>query len=381
MFTRLYLHIPFCRRKCPYCAFVSQEPAAGDLEGYGDILLAEMGLAAQAFRAERPLKSVYFGGGTPSVLDPRQVARFLEQAEALFGLGREAEITLEANPGTVDLERLAAFRAAGVNRLSIGVQSFHDLMLATLGRIHSATEAKEAFLAAREAGFANIGIDLIHSLPDQTLPMWRHELEQTLALAPEHISVYGLTVEEGTPFATRYGDDSQLLPDDELGATMFEEADDLLTAAGYEHYEIANYALPGRRSDHNSGYWRRDGYLGLGAGAHSFLRNGYGVRFGNPADLDAYALAVAQGRLPRQDEQTLARQDAIAEFMFLGLRMTDGLDSNAFRREFGVGLDEMFGGEMSKLTTLGLLETAGDRVRLTRRGMLLSNQVFAHFLP
>jgi oxygen-independent coproporphyrinogen-3 oxidase len=340
-----------------------------------------MGLAAQAFRAERPLKSVYFGGGTPSLLDPRQVARLLEQAASLFGLVREAEITLEANPGTVDLERLAAFRAAGVNRLSIGVQSFHNPMLTTLGRIHSATEARQAFNAARDAGFANIGIDLIHALPDQTLPMWRHELDQALALAPEHISVYGLTVEEGTPFAARYGKDSPLLPDEELAATMFEEADDLLTAAGYEHYEIANYALPGRRSDHNSGYWRRDGYLGLGAGAHSFLRKGYGVRFGKPEDLDAYARAVAQGRLPHQDEQILTQQDAMAEFMYLGLRMADGVDSNAFRREFGVGLDEMFGGEVSKLKTLELLETDADRIHLTRRGMLLSNQVFAHFLP
>jgi oxygen-independent coproporphyrinogen-3 oxidase len=381
MFTRLYIHIPFCRRKCPYCAFVSQEPFAGDLEGYGDILLAEMGLAAQAFRAERPLASVYFGGGTPSLLDPRQVARLLEQAASLFGLGREAEITLEANPGTVDQKRLATFRAAGINRLSLGVQSFHDPMLTTLGRIHSATEAKEAFQAARAAGFANIGIDLIHALPGQTLALWLRELEQAVQLAPEHISVYGLTVEEGTPFAARYGDDSPLLPDEDMSATMFEEADELLTAAGYEHYEIANYALPGRRSDHNSGYWRRDGYLGLGAGAHSFLRKGYGVRFGNPAHLDAYAGAIAQGRLPHKDEQPLTRQDAMAEFMFLGLRMADGIDSNGFRHEFGVGLEETFGKEVSKLATLGLLETTSDRVRLTRRGMLLSNQVFAHFLP
>lgn len=351
------------------------------MEEYGDILLAEMGLAAQAFRAERPLTSVYFGGGTPSLLDPRQVSRLLEQAARLFGLGQEAEITLEANPGTVDQERLATFRAAGVNRLSLGVQSFHDPMLIILGRIHSATEAKEAFQAARSAGFANIGIDLIHALPGQTLALWRREIEQALALAPEHISVYGLTVEEDTPFAAQYGDGSPLLPNEDLGATMFEEADDLLTAAGYEHYEIANYALPGRRSDHNSGYWRRDGYLGLGAGAHTFLRTGYGTRFGNPADLDTYARAVAQGRLPHQDEQPLTRQDAMAEFMFLGLRMADGIDGNGFRREFGVGLDETFGEEVSKLATLGLLETAGDRVYLTRRGMLLSNQVFASFLP
>jgi len=381
MFTRLYLHIPFCRRKCPYCAFVSQEPAAGDLEGYGEILLAEMDLAAQAFRAEKPLESVYFGGGTPSLLDPSQVAGLLERAGSLFGPTQGAEITLETNPGTVDEERLAAFRAAGVNRLSLGVQSLHDPMLATLGRIHSAREAGQAFEAARKAGFANIGIDLIHALPGQTLAQWRCELEQALALAPEHISIYGLTVEEGTPFAVKYADDSPLLPDEDLGASMFEEADDLLTAAGYEHYEIANYALRGRRSGHNSGYWRRDGYLGLGAGAHSFLRTGFGIRFGNPAGLDDYARAVAQGRLPRQDEQTLTRQDAIAEFMFLGLRMGDGVDSNGFRSEFGVGLDEIFGKEVSKLITLGLLEAAGARIRLTRRGMLLSNQVLAHFLP
>jgi oxygen-independent coproporphyrinogen III oxidase len=381
MFTHLYLHIPFCLRKCPYCAFVSQEPSAGDLEGYGAILLAEMDLVAQAFRAERPLESVYFGGGTPSLLDPHQIARLLEQTGSLFGLGQEAEITLEANPGTVDQERLAAFRAAGVNRLSLGVQSFADPMLATLGRIHNGTEAKQAFQAARAAGFANIGIDLIHALPGQTLALWRNELEQALALAPEHISIYGLTVEEGTPFAGRYSDDSPLLPDDDLSAIMFEEADDLLTAAGYEHYEIANYALPGHRSDHNSGYWRRDGYLGLGAGAHSFLRQGYGIRFGNPADLDTYAQAIAQGHLPHHDEQTLTLRDAMAEFMFLGLRMADGIGCNGFQQEFGVGLEETFGGEVSKLTTLGLLETADGRVRLTRRGMLLSNRVFAQFLP
>jgi len=380
MFTRLYLHIPFCRRKCPYCAFVSRESAAADLDGYAETLLAEMCLAARAFGVEKPLASVYFGGGTPSLLDPSQVARLLERAASLFGLGQRSEITLEANPGTVDRERLAAFRSAGVNRLSLGVQSFADPMLATLGRIHSATEAGDAFLAARAAGFDNIGIDLIHALPGQTLPLWRRELEQALALGPEHISVYGLTVEEGTPFATRYGEDSPLLPDEDLAAAMFEEADDLLTVAGYEHYEIANYALPGRRSDHNSGYWRRDGYLGLGCGAHSFLRQGYGVRFGNPADLDAYVRAIAQGRLPHQDKQSLTRQDAMAEFMFLGLRMADGIKGDEFGREFGVGLDEIFGKEVSKLTAVGLLGSAGNRIRLTRRGMLLSNQVFSHFL-
>ncbi|KAB0670507.1 radical SAM family heme chaperone HemW [Oryzomonas sagensis] len=380
MFTRLYLHIPFCRRKCPYCAFVSQESTTADLDGYAHTLLAEMGLAAHAFRAERPLESVYFGGGTPSLIAPPLIDRILKRAGELFGLDREAEITLEANPGTVDRERLAAFRSAGVNRLSLGVQSFHDPLLKALGRIHSAVAAREAFLAARAAGFTNIGIDLIHALPGQTIGMWRSELEQALALGPEHISVYGLTVEEGTPFALRYGAESPFLPDEDLAVAMFEEADDVLTAAGYEHYEIANYALPGRRSAHNSGYWHRDGYLGLGCGAHSFLREGYGVRFGNPADLDAYAGTIAQGRLPHGAELSLTRQDAMAEFMFLGLRMADGIGADGFRQEFGIGLDETFEAALAKLTAMGLLEPAGNRVRLTRRGMLLSNQVFAHFL-
>jgi len=281
----------------------------------------------------------------------------------------------------VDQGRFADFRAAGVNRISLGVQSFHDPRLAALGRIHSATEAREAFQAARAAGFDNIGIDLIHALPDQTLVQWRREMAQAVQTAPEHISVYGLTLEEGTPFAEMFGDGDTLLPDEDMSATMFEEAEDFLTAAGYEHYEIANYALPGRRSGHNSGYWRRDGYLGLGTGAHSFLRNGYGVRFGNLADLDEYAEAVVQGRLPHRDEQILTRRDAMSEFMFLGLRMADGIEPARFRHEFRVGLVDTFGKEMAKLAALGLLETAGDRVRLTRRGMLLSNQVFEHFLP
>jgi oxygen-independent coproporphyrinogen-3 oxidase len=382
MFTRLYLHIPFCRRKCPYCAFVSQESSGSDLELYVDLLLTEMRLAAKECIPNGELDSIYFGGGTPSLLAPGQVARLLEQAGKIFGLGPQAEITLEANPGTIDTDRLSGFRAAGVNRLSIGVQSFDDNMLAIMGRIHTSTEAKEAFAAARAAAFDNIGIDLIHALPGQTTEMWQSDLEQALQLAPEHISIYGLTVEEGTPFAVRYDDDSPLLPDDDLSATMFEVADDLLTAHGYEHYEIANYALPGRRARHNSGYWQRDGYLGLGAGAHSFLRDkGHGTRFGNVADLDEYTAAIGQGILPRRDVTALSREDAMAEFMFLGLRLADGVVFDEFEREFGVSPEEFYGRVFKELSSQGLLEVDGRSVHLTRRGWLLSNRVFSHFLP
>jgi oxygen-independent coproporphyrinogen III oxidase len=381
MFTRLYLHIPFCRRKCPYCAFVSREGNETEMEEYVDLLLEEMRLARQESSPLRPLDSVYLGGGTPSLLHPQQVAQLLEQAAGLFGLAAAAEITLEANPGTVDYERLAGFRSAGVNRLSLGVQSFDDRMLAVLGRIHTADQALETVAAARRAGFSNIGIDLIHTLPGQTLEMWRSDLEQALKLASEHLSVYGLTVEEGTAFAARYGGNSPQWTDDDLSADMFETADDLLTAAGFEHYEIANYARPGCRARHNSGYWNRDGCLGLGAGAHSLLRSGkYGIRFGNTADPDEYRSEILNGTVPRRDRQVLTRDDALAEFMFLGLRMTDGVAFADFAREFGVEMGDQFPHQLERLAKLGLLTMDKDRVCLTRRGMLLSNQVFAQFL-
>jgi oxygen-independent coproporphyrinogen-3 oxidase len=382
MFTRLYIHIPFCRRKCPYCAFFSQEYSGEELNDYTELLCAEMSLVGNKTTTRPGLDSIYFGGGTPSLLDSRHVARLIEKADHTFGLADHAEITLEANPGTVDYSRLADFRSAGVNRLSLGVQSFDDRMLETLGRIHTAQEAQEAFAAARRANFSNIGIDLINSLPGQTREMWRTDLDQALLLAPEHISVYGLTIEEDTRFAARYAENDPLLPDEDLSAEMFETADDLLVPRGYEHYEIANYARPGFRSRHNSGYWYRDGYLGLGAGAHSYLHTpDYGIRFSNAANLEEYSKSLLKGELPRTDIMQLSRADAMAEHMFLGLRMSDGVTSERFESRFGQALKEVFGQELENLQFQRLLSTDSAAVRLTRRGLLLSNQVFQHFLP
>jgi oxygen-independent coproporphyrinogen-3 oxidase len=382
MFTRLYIHIPYCRQKCPYCAFFSQEHTDGDLTRYAGLLQQEMHLAAEDRSPQRRLDSIYFGGGTPSLLHPRQVAELIQQAGQLFGLADDAEITLEANPGTVDFQRLSGFRQAGVNRLSLGLQSFDDRMLKGLGRVHTAQQAGEAFAAARQAGFANIGIDLIHALPGQTSALWLAELRQAMQLAPEHLSIYGLTIEEGTPFAARYDTDSPLLPDQDLAAGMFEAADDLLTAKGYEHYEIANYALPGFRSRHNGGYWQRDGYLGLGAGAHSLLKDSaYGTRFSNVADLAEYRSALHNSDLPRRDITLLSRTDAMAELLFLGLRMADGIKFSVFEQESGCRLKDAFGDEISQLLEQGLLAEDDCSIRLTRRGMLLSNQVFQRFLP
>lgn len=382
MFTRLYLHIPYCRRKCPYCAFYSREESPDRLAHYTGLLLREMELAAACTPPVHPLESIYFGGGTPSLLEPEQLRILLDRARTLFGLTQEAEITLEANPGTVDGTKLAAYRSAGANRLSLGVQSFNTAMLETLGRIHTASQARQAFKQARQAGFSNIGIDLIHALPGQTLAQWHDDLQQAMARAPEHLSIYGLTVEEDTPFAGRYPEGCSELPSDDRAAEMFEAAHELLTEAGYEHYEIANFARPGLRSRHNSGYWQRDGYLGLGAGAHSFLRDTrYGSRCSTPPDLDAYEAALDTGVLYRTEHTAIERVDAMAEFIFLGLRMADGISFSRFQDEFGIGLIETFGSEIATLQAQGLIITAGNTMRLTLRGMLLSNQVFQRFLP
>jgi oxygen-independent coproporphyrinogen-3 oxidase len=381
MFTRLYIHIPFCRQKCPYCAFFSQEHSSERLDDYTEQLCTEMSLAAKSIPTRCGLDSIYFGGGTPSLMNFRHVARLLEQAARLFGLAAQAEITLEANPGTINNRNLADFHQAGINRLSLGIQSFDNQMLATLGRIHTAQEAQAAFTAARRAGFNNIGIDLINSLPGQTREMWQSDLKHALQLAPEHLSIYGLTIEEDTRFGALYAENSPLLPDEELSAEMFEIADDLLGSSEYEHYEIANYARSGFRSQHNSAYWYREGYLGLGAGAHSLLHDSaYGTRFSNVADCDQYARTLQHGELPRTDKVQLSREDAMAEHMFLGLRMFDGVTFETFEKTFGIKLTDKFGPVLGPLLLQGLLTENSSGICLTRRGMLISNQIFQKFL-
>jgi oxygen-independent coproporphyrinogen-3 oxidase len=377
MHNRLYIHVPFCVQKCHYCAFISASPGINDLAEYPELLLKELQL--QVSETE-PLASIYFGGGTPSLLQPIQLGGLLDGISKLTGISNNAEITLEANPGTIDHISLKGFRNAGINRLSLGIQSFDDCFLKCLGRIHTSEQSFQAFLDAREAGFNNISIDLIHSLPGQSLEQWRSELLSAITLCPEHISVYGLTVEEGTLFANLYHSDSPELADEDLSADMFELADNLLTKNDFEHYEIANYARPGYRSQHNSSYWLRDGYRGLGVAAHSFLREGYGVRFRNPETLEDYARQVTSGHLERLDEQQLTQHDAMAEYMFLGLRLADGVNRHAFEREFNLTLESIYGSETADLIQLGLLVSDRDSLTLSRRGMMISNQVFARLL-
>lgn len=377
MFNRLYIHVPFCIRKCHYCAFTSGNPEHNALMEYPVLLLRELQLHTPG---SEPLASVYFGGGTPSLLQPQQLAGLLEGIRTHTGISEDAEITLEANPGTVTAISLKEFRGAGINRVSLGIQSFDDHFLETLGRIHTVGQSRQAFLAAREAGFTNISIDLMHSLPGQSLDQWRSELLHAVALSPEHISIYGLTVEDGTHFASIYPPNSPELADDDLSADMFELADTLLTASDFEHYEIANYARPGYRSQHNSSYWRRDGYLGLGVAAHSLMRDGYGVRFSNPDNLEEYRQGVTSGRPERIDEQKLTLDDAMAEYLFLGLRLSDGVNLRTFEHAFGCSLESAYGPIAGDLERFGLVFQKDDVLALTLKGMLLSNQVFARFL-
>jgi oxygen-independent coproporphyrinogen-3 oxidase len=376
----LYVHFPFCQKKCSYCDFnsVADSPVAAD--AYIDGVVREMELRAARLQAPVTASTLYFGGGTPSLLDPQLVERVIEAAVRLYRLEPDAEITLEANPGTLSPSKLGGYRTAGVNRLSLGVQSFDDRQLERLGRIHTAAQAREAFALAVGAGFANIGIDLIHSLPGETLPQWRSELEEAVALGPAHISAYGLTIEEGTPFAVL--EDAgrlQALPEDD-SAEMFRETGLFLPSAGYGQYEIANFARPGFRSRHNQAYWRRDPYLGFGAGAHSFLRDGYGIRWHNAPGLGDYLAGLAEGRLPEEEREPLSRRDAMAEFMFLGLRLLDGVDTNRFRAEFGEPVEAVWPEEIAALRAAGLLQETSGSLRLAPHAVPVSNQLFVRFL-
>ncbi|MBT0665030.1 radical SAM family heme chaperone HemW [Geobacter pelophilus] len=375
----LYLHIPFCLRKCLYCDFASQDNATVTHEDYIVAVVREMESQAKDLPELPRTETVYLGGGTPSLLAPQLIKQLVATANSHYHLVAEAEITLEVNPGTVTEESLAGYRAAGINRLSIGVQSLDDVMLAMLGRIHTAQQARAAVEMARKAGFNNIGIDLIHSLPGQTPAHWQQTLREALALGADHLSIYGLTIEEGTPFARMEEQGELPLPDNDESAEMFEQAISLLASAGYEHYEVANFARPGRRSRHNQVYWRRGNYLGFGAGAHSFLcKPDFGKRWSNPPGIEEYCLSSSSPKFSEAAEH-LTQQDAMGEAMFLGLRMIEGVDPEVFRTEFGISIMEAFPGVVERHLANGLLLLKNSRIALTAQGVLLANLVFADF--
>ncbi len=338
----LYLHIPYCRQKCTYCDFFSVETAALPLSEYARLLLRHLELAAGKSAAQNPLTSIFFGGGTPSLLQPEAVSALIDAAAGRFGLAPDAEISLEANPGTVTPAKLAGFRAAGVNRLSLGIQTFDDTSLALLGRLHDGAMARQSLAWARTAGFTNLSCDLIFGLPGQKSEDLEKDLEILLEAAPDHLSCYGLTLEDGTPLAARHRATPLAMPDDEGFAGFYRLLDERLRGAGYGHYEISNFARPGRECRHNLGYWQRQPCLGLGAGAHSFDSTGWGRRLAVPPDLGDFEVEIAAGRDPAQVIETFDRRGAMVETLYLGLRTAQGVDEEAFAATFGCGVAEAF---------------------------------------
>ena len=406
----LYVHIPYCHSKCPYCDFNSYAATQWPEAEYTAALIAELEHYAARPEWQGELQTVFFGGGTPSLFTPESIARVLEAVRRFWGHGSRSlslrkseparapeatdptfdfepsafdsvlEITLEANPGTVTADNLRGFRAAGVNRISFGVQSFHSHHLERLGRIHSAREAIEAVERARAAGFEDLNLDLIFAVPGQTLAEWEEDLRTAIALEPDHISAYNLTFEEGTAFHAMRARGQLRQAPEEIEVAMFTSAQEILGEAGYAHYEISNYARPGRECRHNLNYWRGGAYLGVGAGAHSFAREPKpGRRWSGERNPNAYTRRVREQGHARTFEESLTSSQARGEFVFLGLRLRTGFDGEEFASRFGVDFASAFPHARS-LQADGLLLASGPRWRLSERGLMLADSVFATFL-
>jgi len=373
----LYIHVPFCRRKCCYCDFASRPPAPAAVEAYLAAFKREAETALASWPNSWEVPSIYVGGGTPTALAPAELEAVLAVA-ARFPRTRGAEWTVEANPGTVDAAKLRLLKAAGVNRLSLGVQSFDDALLKFIGRIHTAREACAAWELARAAGFDNLSLDLIYAIPGQTMAGWRATLRQALALAPEHVSAYSLTIEPGTEFGRRAAAGTLAPVSDELDLALYLEAQERLGAAGLGQYEISNFARPGRESRHNLVYWRNEPYLGLGPAAASYLD---GVRRTNLSAVTRYHAAVMAGVPPVAEREEATPELARAETVILGLRLVEGVSWERFRQRFGVDLRALYAGPIARLTAAGFLIADERGLRLTPRALPVANQVFLEFLP
>jgi oxygen-independent coproporphyrinogen-3 oxidase len=390
----LYLHIPFCSLKCAYCDFNSYAGLEDLVEPYDDALIAEIRLWGEVVRG-RPVGTVFFGGGTPSLLPLPEVERVMAALHESFDIGAGTEVSLEANPGTVDETYLRGLLAAGINRLSFGVQSFHDEELSALDRIHTAAEAIDCYRWARRAGFQRVNLDLIYGLPDQPMERWQATLERAIALAPEHLSLYALTVEEGTKLAYDVASGRVPEPDADTQAEMYEWACERLARAGYAQYEISNWARPGEECRHNLVYWRNGEWLGLGAGAHShwsghrfadvYSPRAYISRVGETVErgLGAHGDPVTVLKSMRQlaAVETPSHATDRADAAILALRLNEGLDVAAFARRFGEAPEALFGPALDEVSSLGLLERGDGRLRLSARGRLLANEVFVRLLP
>lgn len=380
----LYVHIPFCVRKCNYCDFLSF-PAGEDFrKRYVDNVIKEIQQAQD--RGNDVVSSVFFGGGTPSILPGEEIARILAALEKKYAFLPEAEITVECNPGTVDAKKLDIYRSAGVNRLSFGLQSSDNKELRELGRIHTWEDFLQSFRMARAAGFSNINVDLMSALPGQSTESWERTLKKTALLKPEHISAYSLIIEEGTPFYEKYGAEDEKrargdfvsrLPSEEEERYMYQRTEEILSSYGFLRYEISNYAQPGYSCRHNLGYWQRKNYRGFGLGASSLMEE---CRFKNIENVQEYMERAERGKSCVFEKENLSIQDQMEEFMFLGLRLTRGISEMDFAEKFGRPVQEIYGDVLKKLEGQGMLVRRQGRIFLTSRGIDVSNYVLSEFL-
>ena len=369
----LYIHIPFCVRKCLYCDF----PSYGGMENYYDDyvkrICSEIEKAGEVC-SKYKINTVFIGGGTPTVLKSGSLEKIMKTVFDNYNVVKDAEITCEANPGTLDMVKLMDMRAMGINRLSMGLQARQNDILKLLGRIHTAEDFEREFIFARRAGFENISCDIMFSLPRQTVEDWRETVSWVMSLNPEHISAYSLIIEEGTPFKDMYDNGKITVPDDETDRKMYHMAVDMLEEKGYKRYEISNFAKAGFESRHNSVYWRTGEYMGFGLGAHSYFN---GRRFHNTYNLEEY---IRSGQFKKYDVELLSEKDKMAEFMFMGLRMSEGVSVSEFKRRFGMNIDEIYGKELKEIISEGLAFERDNRVILTDYGFDVSNYVFEKFI-
>ncbi|MEO8573424.1 MAG: radical SAM family heme chaperone HemW [Pyrinomonadaceae bacterium] len=380
MTAGVYLHIPFCKSRCSYCDFATDVYRSSDgVDRYVNALVTEISsnsLSNPKSKTQNPKSAdtVYFGGGTPSLLSPKEVEVILKAVKLEFDVSPTAEITMEMNPATVTIESLNGYRALGVNRASFGVQTFNDRALKLLARGHDANDARNTFRLLRDAGFENISFDLIGGLPGQTFDDWRRNLGEAISMQPEHLSLYLLEIHEATPLAEQIRSGRQPKPDDELAAEMYEHMVEKLSAAGYEQYEISNFAKPGFESQHNSKYWRLDPVYGFGVSAHSF--DGY-QRHANERDTAKYVQSIEDALSAEVFRERIV---VASEYAFLGLRLADGLDLDEYRRRFGFAIEEKYALELQTATDNGLIQLEEGRLILTDKGKVFSNEVFSIFV-
>ena len=389
MHQSLYVHIPFCLKRCIYCDFVSGIYDPHKEAVYIEALKKEISDIPQ----KTSCASLFIGGGTPTALSVGTLTGLIKHIFKHINFMDDYEATIEANPGTIDREKLLTVRSSGINRISIGVQSFNDDELKLLGRLHSSDDAERAVLLARECGFRNIGLDLIYGIPGQEVSEWRKTLERAVSLSPKHISAYELTVEEGTllheylksatlplGLAKKGTSDRKwrFIEEDQI-IEMYEYTIDFLKSEGYIHYEISNFSMPGFACRHNLNYWDAGCYYGAGLGAHSHINS---KRFHNTDNLEEYVDSLSNGVKPVKGEEEITPEMAVSEALFLGLRRTDGMDLEKFTKSFGCDIMSFFRKEIAEFEASGLIEIydSGSRIRLTRRGLLLSNEVFLGFM-